>query len=82
MEKGDRFIMEDLIKDLVDKLLRANCETYEIKEEGYRNQIKALHDRELKQQNIIQEQRKVILEFRDEIRELRKGIKEDGKTVR
>lgn len=53
-----------------------------IKEEGYQNQIRALHDRELKQQNLIQEQRKIILEFREEISELKKGIKEYGKTNR
>lgn len=82
MEKGAMFIMEDLIKELVDKLLRANCEMYMIKEEGYQNQIRALHDRELKQQNLIQEQRKIILEFREEISELKKGIKEDGKNNR
>lgn len=74
--------MEDLIKELVDKLLRANCEIYMIKEEGYQNQIRALHDRELKQQDLIQEQRKIILEFREEISELKKGIKKDGKTIR
>ena len=74
--------MEEIIKNLIDKILMANGEIYRLKEEEYQNRIKTLHDRELKHQEIIQEQRKTILEFRDEIIELKKGIKEDGKTVR
>lgn len=82
MEKGVRFIMEDLIKELVDKVLRANCEIYELKEEGYRNQIRLLHDRELKSQEIIKEQRKVILEFKEEVEKLKGGNTEHGKDSR
>lgn len=74
--------MEEIIKNLIDKILMANGEIYRLREEGYQNRIKSLHDRELKHREIIQEQRKTILEFRDEIRELKEGIKEDGKTVR
>lgn len=76
------FIMEDLVRDLVDKILRANCEIYELKEEGYRNQIRLLHDRELKGQEIIEEQRKVILEFKEEVVKLKGGNTEHGKDNR
>lgn len=82
MEKGVRVIMEDLVRDLIDKILRMDCEIYKLKEEGYQNRIKELHKRELKHQDIIQEQRKVILEFREEVRELKKGITEHGKDCR
>lgn len=82
MEKGVGLIMEDLIKDLVDRLLRTNNEMYRIMEKGYQNQINMLHDQVSAHKDTIQEQRKVILELKEEVSELKKGIKEDGKNNR
>lgn len=82
MEKGVGLIMEDLIKELVDRLLRVNNELYIIMEKGYQNQINMLHDQVSAHKDTIQEQRKVILEFKEEVSELKKGIKEDGKNNR
>lgn len=50
--------MEDLIKELVDRVLYTNEEKYRVKEEGYKHQIKMLHEQILAHQDTIESLRK------------------------
>ena len=75
MEKGVRVIMEDIIKELLERLLRANSEILEIKERGYQHQIELLHDEISRRKDTILTLKGVILEFKDEVKELKEKLK-------